>query len=133
MDLTSGSMWDKIILYTLPIIFTGLMQTLYHAVDMAVVGHSRMAADLFIAQSGGPGGSFKPMIAAVFSVCIFRTLYLKTVYPMIGGYLAIILIFPISLLLNTLVQAIFYRSTRQRIGKELEAKAAQAVPAGVSA
>ncbi len=37
-DLCSGSLWDKIIIYTLPIIFSNFMQVLYNAADIAVVG-----------------------------------------------------------------------------------------------
>ena len=37
-DLCSGSLWDKILLYTLPIILSNLIQLLYTAADIAAVG-----------------------------------------------------------------------------------------------
>lgn len=38
MDLCNGSMLDKIILYTLPIVLSNLLQMLYNAADIVVVG-----------------------------------------------------------------------------------------------
>lgn len=38
MDLTSGSLWDKILLFAMPLAFTGILQQLFNAADVAVVG-----------------------------------------------------------------------------------------------
>lgn len=40
IDLTQGPLFKRIILYTLPIIFTGLLQLLFNAADIVVVGNS---------------------------------------------------------------------------------------------
>ncbi len=39
LDLTSEPLLPKIIVYTIPVILTGLLQTLYNAADMLVVGY----------------------------------------------------------------------------------------------
>ena len=38
-DITNGSLWDKILAYALPIAATGILQQLFNAADMAVVGN----------------------------------------------------------------------------------------------
>ena len=38
MDMTSGNLFKKIIVYTIPIILTGVLQLLYNAADVAIVG-----------------------------------------------------------------------------------------------
>ena len=85
-----------------------------------------MLSDIFIAQSRGLGNSFTPMLISIGTVCVFRTIYLNTVYPYFESYLSIILVFPITYLLNTILQSVFYIRTRKKIGIELAArKAAQ--------
>ena len=37
--MLSGSIWDKMILFALPLAFTGVLQQLYNAADVAVLGH----------------------------------------------------------------------------------------------
>lgn len=38
MDMTSGSLGDKIIKYAIPLAVTGILQQLFNAADLAVVG-----------------------------------------------------------------------------------------------
>ena len=38
-SLTNGSLWDKILLFALPIAFTGILQQLFNSADMAIVGN----------------------------------------------------------------------------------------------
>lgn len=38
MDMVNGSLWDKILLYALPLAATGILQQLFNAADVAVVG-----------------------------------------------------------------------------------------------
>ncbi len=85
-----------------------------------------MTADLFISQSRALGNSFTPMVVSILCICVFRVIYLNTVYPMVQTYLSIVLIFPISYAVNTVFQAILYRRQRKRIGRELAARSALA-------
>ncbi len=39
MDMLSGSIWDKIILFALPLAATSILQQLFNSADVAVVGH----------------------------------------------------------------------------------------------
>ena len=41
MDMTEGPLFAKILRFSLPLIFTGLLQCLYSAADLIVVGHFR--------------------------------------------------------------------------------------------
>lgn len=38
LDMLSGSLWDKIILFAIPLAFTGVLQQLFNAADVAVLG-----------------------------------------------------------------------------------------------
>ena len=38
IDMLHGSLWDKIILFALPLAMTGVMQQLLNAADVAVLG-----------------------------------------------------------------------------------------------
>lgn len=39
IDMLNGSLWDKILLYALPLAATGVLQQLFNAADLAVVGN----------------------------------------------------------------------------------------------
>ena len=39
MDMINGSLGDKIIKYAIPLAVTGVLQQLFNAADLAVVGH----------------------------------------------------------------------------------------------
>ena len=39
MDLLQGSLWDKIIVFSLPLAFTSILQQLFNAADVAVLGN----------------------------------------------------------------------------------------------
>ena len=38
VDMTVGSMWDKILIFAIPVALSALMQQFFHSIDMAVVG-----------------------------------------------------------------------------------------------
>ena len=52
-DLCTGPFWKKIWLYTLPIIATGLLQLLFNAADLVVVG--RYAGEEALGAVGATG------------------------------------------------------------------------------
>lgn len=52
-DMTEGSLLKNIILYTLPIIMTGILQLLFNAADLVVVG--RYGSDTSVAAVGATG------------------------------------------------------------------------------
>jgi len=54
-DLTDGPVTRKLILFTLPILCSNLLQHLYHAADKAVVG--QFAGKLALAAVGAPGSA----------------------------------------------------------------------------
>ena len=53
LDMTSGNLFKKIILYTIPILFTSLLQILYNACDVMVVG--KFAGEESLAAVGSTG------------------------------------------------------------------------------
>ena len=38
-NLTVGTLWDKILLFALPVAVTGILQQLFNSADMAIVGN----------------------------------------------------------------------------------------------
>lgn len=53
MDMTTGSLWGKIIVYTVPVILTSLLQLLFNAADLIVVG--RFCGSISLAAVGATG------------------------------------------------------------------------------
>ncbi len=41
LDMLNGSLWDKILFYAIPLAITGILQQLFNAADLAVVGQYR--------------------------------------------------------------------------------------------
>ena len=63
LDMTSGNLLKKIIIYTLPIMLTGVLQLLYNAADVAVVG--QFAGKEALAAVGSTG-SLINLIVSLF-------------------------------------------------------------------
>ena len=63
LDMTSGNLLKKIIMYTIPIMLTGILQLLYNAADVAVVG--KFAGDEALAAVGSTG-SLINLIVSLF-------------------------------------------------------------------
>ena len=54
MDMTHGSLWNKIILYALPLALTGMCQQLFNAADVAVIGRFVGKEAMAAVGSNGP-------------------------------------------------------------------------------
>lgn len=54
MDMVNGTLWNKIIIFAVPIMLTALMQQLFHSVDTAVVGKFVGKTELAAVGSNGP-------------------------------------------------------------------------------
>ena len=63
VNLTESPFLKKIILYIIPIIFTGLLQSLYNAADLVIVGHYKGAGAL---AAVGTTGSLTNLILGLF-------------------------------------------------------------------
>ena len=49
MDMLSGSLFDKLLLFAIPLALSSILQQLFNSVDVAVVGH--FAADPAVATA----------------------------------------------------------------------------------
>jgi Na+-driven multidrug efflux pump len=38
MDMTSGNIFEKLVIYAIPLVFTGILQLLYNAADLVICG-----------------------------------------------------------------------------------------------
>lgn len=102
-DLCSGPFLKKILLYTLPIILTGLLQLLFNAADLVVVGrfsgsHAlgavgatgsliNLLVNLFMGLSVGAGVCVAQAIGAKNDETIHRTVHTAIPAAVIGGIL----------------------------------------------
>lgn len=64
INMLEGSLWDKIVVFALPLAFTGMLQQLYNAADVAVLG--RFVSDLAVAAVGNN----VPVIGLIISFCM---------------------------------------------------------------
>ena len=67
IDMLNGSIWDKLPRYALPIAFTGMLEQLFNASDIAIVGNfastNRTAAIAAV-------GANSPIIGMILNLCI---------------------------------------------------------------
>lgn len=78
MNMTEGRLFGKIVAYTVPIIFSGILQLLFNAVDLIVVGH--FCGELSLAAVGATG-SLVSLLVNLFigisvgsGICVARAL-----------------------------------------------------------
>lgn len=64
INMLEGSLWDKIVVFALPLAFTGMLQQLYNAADVAVLG--RFVSDLAVAAVGNN----VPVFGLIVSFCM---------------------------------------------------------------
>lgn len=64
INMLEGRLWDKIVVFALPLAFTGMLQQLYNAADVAVLG--RFVSDLAVAAVGNN----VPVIGLIISFCM---------------------------------------------------------------
>ena len=100
-DLCTGPFWKKIWLYTLPIIATGLLQLLFNAADLVVVGRYageealgavgatgaliNLIVNLFMGLSVGSGVMVAQGIGAKDDGIIHRTVHTSIPAAFFGG------------------------------------------------
>ena len=54
IDMLNGSLWDKILFYAIPLAITGILQQLFNAADLAVVGQYRGSHAMAAVGSNAP-------------------------------------------------------------------------------
>ena len=64
MDMLTGSLWDKIIIFAIPLAVTGMLQQMFNAADVAVLGHF-VSSDAMAAV-----GNNVPIIGLAVSLCM---------------------------------------------------------------
>lgn len=67
IDMLNGSMWDKILLYALPVAATGILGQLFNASDVAIVGNFASADRVAAVAAVGANG---PVIGLVLNLFI---------------------------------------------------------------
>jgi putative MATE family efflux protein len=103
VDMTNGPLFKNIIVYTLPIIITGLLQLLFNAADLAVVGHYcgdtplaavgstgsliNLIVNLFMGLSVGVGVAVAQGLGAKNDTAVKRTVHTAIPSALVGGVL----------------------------------------------
>ncbi|MBO5274765.1 MAG: MATE family efflux transporter, partial [Clostridia bacterium] len=103
MDMCEGPLFKKIVLYTIPIILTSVIQLLFNAADLVVVGRFRgsvavgaigatgsivnLIVNLFIGLSVGAGVAVAQGIGAEDKEHVHRTVHTAMPAALISGIL----------------------------------------------
>ncbi len=86
-------------------------------ISLTVFVHGLYESSLSIVR--GMGYSVAPMVAAVFGICIFRIIWVYTVFAMFPGYLMLVVVWPISQLLTGIAESIlFFYYFRKKVGQQ---------------
>lgn len=64
IDMINGTIWDKMIVFALPLAFTGVLQQLYNAADVAVLGR------YVSSEAMSAVGNNVPIIGFIVSICM---------------------------------------------------------------
>lgn len=64
IDMLNGSLWDKMVLFALPLAFTGILQQLFNAADVAVLGR------FVSSEAMAAVGNNVPVIGLIVSLCM---------------------------------------------------------------
>lgn len=101
-DMLNGRLFPSIVSYTIPIILTGLLQLLFNAADLVVVGKkgdiylsavgatnaiTNLIVNLFIGLSAGAGVTLAHAIGSKDDEAIHRTVHTALPTALIGGVL----------------------------------------------
>lgn len=70
LNLLEGSLWDKMIIIALPLAFTGVLQQLFNAADVAVLGHY-VSSDAMAGRGKQCPGD-RPHRESVYGACARR-------------------------------------------------------------
>lgn len=101
MDMCEGPLLKKMIIYTIPVILTGVLQLLFNAADLVVVGRFcgsvsvgaigatgpliNLIVNLFMGLSVGAGVSVAQALGAENSKDVFRTVHTSMPVALISG------------------------------------------------
>lgn len=72
--------------------------------------------DLLSGGMRGMGNSLAPMLIICFGVCIFRVVWLFTAVPLNNNIITIVLSYPISWILTSIVMIIYYLHWSKKVG-----------------
>ena len=73
IDMTSGALWNKILLFALPLAASSILQQLFNSVDTAVVG--RFASSQALAAVGSNSSLISLMINLFMNIIRFKCCY----------------------------------------------------------
>ncbi len=101
IDMTTGKLLPKIISFTIPLILTGLLQLVYNAADVMVVGRFagsvylaavgatsslvHLSLNIFLGLATGSGVVAAKYIGAGNTVCVHRTVHTSMLLALISG------------------------------------------------
>ena len=71
MDMLHGSIWNKIIQYALPVAATGILEQLFNASDLAIVGNFTGDAKTVAVAAVGANSPIIGLLLNFFIVIIF--------------------------------------------------------------
>ncbi|MDD6261312.1 MAG: MATE family efflux transporter [Clostridiales bacterium] len=96
----------------------GMVRLLYMGIPYFLCGTMEVMSGML----RGLGASMTSMIVSLLGACVFRVIWIATVFKTVGTLESIYISFPISWLLTTLAAYVCYRIVFSRIKRRLEAQ-----------
>ena len=90
MDMTQGTIWNKILLFALPLAASSMLQQLFNSVDTAVVG--RFASSEALAAVGSNGSLISLMINLFQNISVrsLRKMYRRLFIQRLSWHLSVV-------------------------------------------
>ena len=120
IELTTGSLWKNILLFSLPLMGSQVLEVLFNLSDVAVVGRfadymalgavgsTTLFMDGSIAASRGIGKSIPPTIIVILGSCIFRIVWIYTVFAHFQTISSLYLLYIFSWGITGLAETLFF-------------------------
>lgn len=75
IDMLNGTIWDKMVVFAIPLALTGVLQQLYNLADVAVLGH-------FVSNEAVAAvGTNVPIVGLIVAFCIGLSIGANVVVP----------------------------------------------------
>lgn len=122
VDICGGPVFSGVIRYTVPVILTNILQLLYNAADMVVVGAPYFLCGIMECLSytnRGMHHATASMIISVFFACVFRIIWVNTMFqlPEFHSLMGLLVNFPISWVLCIIFQLVLFLVSYKKLIK----------------
>ena len=85
---------------------------------MCITAFLECCMDVFSFSCRGFGRTVEPMLVSLFGACVFRIIWLNTVFVLFPSYLTVIIVWPVSWLITATADILLFRKLRRAYPEE---------------